>query len=365
MVGLSIQVYGSIGRDHNNGDPAFAPITMYMIDGQNDSTTMFTGKPGTDILYNQLFYRSPKLSSGQHELVVTLTTSNMNTMWIDYFQVERPATVSPGLIAGAVIGGVAVLLVIIGILLRRISRLKRRRVQYEEVPRKATETYWPWMTRSPGELTPFGSELLSDTRPFNGVLRPFSVHYTPYTPELLEPSNLSIGSLSGYIVRGDTAADKTMSRESASTGYPSSSGYTDSISGYTVRGDTAADKTTSRESTSTACTSLSGYTTRGGTSSDKRVSSLSTTASPNGSSHTNTAGATSHSSRHKVQSTTRTENNDHRSRLPRRKILPPSTGASSDTRSQPSGVTTTTRVVAEGEEVPPAYSTHPRYSTPD
>lgn len=141
MIGQSIQVYGTIGRDHSNGDPAFAPITTYTIDKQNDSTSTFTGKPDTDILYKQLFYQSPKLSNGQHELVITLTTSNMNTMWIDYFQIEASAPSAPkfssGVIAGAVVGGIfgITLLVTIGILWRRrqISCLKRRSVQYEKL----------------------------------------------------------------------------------------------------------------------------------------------------------------------------------------------------------------------------------------
>ncbi|KAG6889699.1 hypothetical protein C0995_015447 [Termitomyces sp. Mi166 len=323
---------------------------MYMLDGQNDSTTTFIGKPGADILYKQSFYQSPKLGGGQHELVVTLTTSGMNTMWIDYFQVEKPATASPGIITGVLIGGIVgiMLLVIIGILLRRISRLKRRRVQYEKVPRKATHAYWPWMSRPPGELTPFGNDPFSDTQPFKGPLRPFSIQYIPYSPESSEPPDLSNGT---------------------------------SLSGYTVRGDTAKDKTTARESisTNTGHTSLSGYMTRGGTSADKTVASPTSIASPSASSpSSNTTGHTSYDPRYTVQGTTQTQKTKRSSRpssgtnaVPGShcKEQPSSTRTPSDltiTRSRPLiGPTITNRVVAEGEEVPPAYSTEPRHPVLD
>ncbi|KAG6895883.1 hypothetical protein C0992_011804, partial [Termitomyces sp. T32_za158] len=327
----SIEVYGTIGREHNNGDPAFAPITMYMIDGRNDSTEMFTGEPNTEILYKQLFYQSPELSDGQHKLVVTLTTQDMNTMWIDYFQIEASAKkLSPGLIAGVVVGGIVViaLLVTIGILSRRICR--RRRVRYEKLSPKATHAHLSWMSSSssPGKLTPFGSDPFSDTRPLDGVLRPFSVHYTPYSPDSLEPPELSNEtSLSGYTVRGDTAADKTTTRQS-------------------------------RESTNTGYTSLSGYTTQGGTSAEKTASSSTSNTSQSASRHSSATGNTSSSPRHTVHAKT-----DNRSSRPssgtsagtdsRRKELPSSTTASSDVRTRP----LTSRVFGEGEEVPPAYST--------
>ncbi|KAG6865237.1 hypothetical protein C0991_004179 [Blastosporella zonata] len=336
-AGISIEVYGTIGREQNNGDPAYSPITTYVIDGNNDSASTFTGTPETAIMYNQLLYQSPKLDRGEHQLVVTLTNSNMNPAWIDYFQVEQPTHVASTLIAGVVIGGVLgiSLLLIIWFLLRRISRLSQRKVQYEKVPRKATHTYWPWMTRPPADVTPFGSDPFSESHP----LSLNSIHDAP--PESEETS------LSGYTTRGSTVADKASNRDSNTSGHAG-------LSGYTTRGGTSADKTPSPTSASTSRnlndpghTSLSGYTTQGGTFADKTV-----TLSPT-SPRTNRASNTSYSGN------TVADQINRRSRPTSdaaRTIDNPPTNGALDLVPRPFlAATTTNRLVVEGEEAPPAY----------
>ncbi|KAG6910372.1 hypothetical protein DXG01_011087 [Tephrocybe rancida] len=337
--GTSIEVYGTIGREHNNGDPAFSPVTTYMIDGNQASASTFTGTPGSGILFRQLFYQSSTLDNGEHNLVVTLTNSNMNAVWLDYFQVERSTpAVATGTIAGAVVGGVVGLLLVItiGILLLRISRL-RRKIQYEKVPRKANQTYWPWMSRPPGEVTPFVSDPFAETQPLSAP-RPFSLQYPPHTQ---------------HTAHSSTYLD---------------AGHRTSLSGYTTRGDTFADKlttTTSRDSNATGHTSLSGYTTRGGTFADKTPSSTSATTSR----HSNVTGHTSHTSYsgYTVQGGTQADKASHRSQPSSSSAItvisrndrdyPPLTDDDLDLRPRPFlGTVVTNRMVADGEEAPPAYA---------
>ncbi|KAG6833406.1 hypothetical protein H0H87_007391 [Tephrocybe sp. NHM501043] len=204
----------------------------------------------------------------------------MNAAWIDYLQVEQPASVAPGLIAGIVIGGIVglLLLVIIGVLLRRISRLSRRQVQYEKVPRKATQTYWPWMSRPPGDVTPFSNDPLSESQPL--AARPFllnSSNYPPQPRESLQHPALDLGtSISGYTTRGGSFADKP-SPTASSSRYSHTSGHT-SRSGYTTQGGTFADKmpspttttsTTTISTNRTSNSSYNGYNVQGSTLADK------------------------------------------------------------------------------------------------
>ncbi|KAG6820576.1 hypothetical protein H0H93_014803 [Arthromyces matolae] len=153
------------------------------------------------------------------------------------------------------------------------------------------------------------------------------------------------------------------------------SGITSS-SGYTTRGDTSADKTANRSSTNTASTSRSGYTTRGGTYADKTVSSSTPTSSPTSATtnYSDASGRTSQSG-YTIQGTTQAE----KVNSPSRQINGTSTTSSIvsanadvttrlspisdsvDFRPRPFPITTmTSRMVDEGEEIPPAYFTNLR-----
>ncbi|RDB27913.1 hypothetical protein Hypma_002238 [Hypsizygus marmoreus] len=86
--GSSVSVYGTIGRENDNGSPAFAPVTSYSVDGSDVVT--FTGTPvGGGIVFGQPFYHSGKLNESQeHTLVITNTLPGKNRFWFDYIQIE-------------------------------------------------------------------------------------------------------------------------------------------------------------------------------------------------------------------------------------------------------------------------------------
>ncbi|KAF5376679.1 hypothetical protein D9615_007884 [Tricholomella constricta] len=96
----SIAVYGTIGRENNNGHPSFAPITEYSIDGSAPSS--FKGTPMRGVIYRQLFFQSPTLEEGEgkeHTLVIENTLPGRNMFRLDYLQLisstERPSTSGP------------------------------------------------------------------------------------------------------------------------------------------------------------------------------------------------------------------------------------------------------------------------------
>ncbi|KAG6910373.1 hypothetical protein DXG01_011088 [Tephrocybe rancida] len=98
--GSSIAVFGTIGRENNNGDPRFAPVTTYRIDGSTPET--FTHKPNRGIVYRQLFFQAHDLEEGpgkEHTLVMENTITGKNMVWLDYLQLisstERPPPEHP------------------------------------------------------------------------------------------------------------------------------------------------------------------------------------------------------------------------------------------------------------------------------
>ncbi|KAG6820575.1 hypothetical protein H0H93_014802 [Arthromyces matolae] len=86
-MGSSIGVYGSIGRENNNGHPLYAPVTTYRLDGGKPES--FTHDPQRGIIYRQLFYQADNLEEGpgkEHTLVIENTLPNRNMVWLDYLQ---------------------------------------------------------------------------------------------------------------------------------------------------------------------------------------------------------------------------------------------------------------------------------------
>ncbi|KAG6825854.1 hypothetical protein H0H92_002173 [Tricholoma furcatifolium] len=298
--GRSIEVYGTIGKARDSEDSAYAPLGItYAVDENKASTSTFTGQLGIE---NQLLYRSPDLVDGQHQLVVTLTASNKNMLWIDYLKVDsathwagtrraapsRP--VKPALIAGAVAGGVVGLFLLVTIVIFLRRRSQSRKVQYEKVAWKPIQAYWPW-SRPPNELTAFNDDPYGETQPL-GSLRPFSLQSSHHPPQSRPTSQSSdprsLTSLTGSTVRDSMTTGKASShssRDSRGTG-------TSSMSGYTVQGSTWADKvqvpsvpsltfgapgasSSSSQLSHTSGhthTSASGYTVQGGTWADKVTS---------------------------------------------------------------------------------------------
>lgn len=147
--GSSIAVYGTIGRENNNGDPSFAPVTAYSVDGSARSS--FTGRPRAGVVYRQLFYQSPQLEEEEekeHTLVIENTLAGRNMFWFDYLQLvsstERPVTtpilspsppvggphapgvVWPDVFAGVVLGSIGTLVSLVLVCCALVLCVRRR-----------------------------------------------------------------------------------------------------------------------------------------------------------------------------------------------------------------------------------------------
>ncbi|KAG5645138.1 hypothetical protein DXG03_006855 [Asterophora parasitica] len=130
FTGNFIEVYGTIGLEHNDGDATYSPITTYTIDGKAKAALSFTGTPANDMQFQRLFYKSPRLAKSKHQLVVTLMTDQKNMFWIDYFIVGTrppPTALIVGGVASAIIG-------ILLLVLMTISLCRKSRKSPEEPP---------------------------------------------------------------------------------------------------------------------------------------------------------------------------------------------------------------------------------------
>ncbi|KAG6814276.1 hypothetical protein H0H87_008655 [Tephrocybe sp. NHM501043] len=81
VVGSYVAVYGRIPSTSVNKDP---PVSTYSIDGSTPYT--FTPSTYSTPHYKQRYFASPKLSDGEHTLVIT-STLELAFFWIDYFEI--------------------------------------------------------------------------------------------------------------------------------------------------------------------------------------------------------------------------------------------------------------------------------------
>jgi hypothetical protein len=80
-VGTDIGAYGTIGPKYSGQDP----ISLYTLD--NNSPTTYHGKAEANSQYRILFFQSPVLRSGIHELTVTNAAEGV-VFFLDYFLVN-------------------------------------------------------------------------------------------------------------------------------------------------------------------------------------------------------------------------------------------------------------------------------------
>ncbi|KAG6855512.1 hypothetical protein H0H87_001803 [Tephrocybe sp. NHM501043] len=83
--GSSVAVYGTISDTGAYKDP---PVSTYSIDGSTPYT--FTAGTYSKPQYKQRYFASPKLSDGEHTLVIT-STLELAFFWIDYFEITPSA----------------------------------------------------------------------------------------------------------------------------------------------------------------------------------------------------------------------------------------------------------------------------------
>ena len=86
-VGTGIGAYGTIGPKYSGQDP----ISLYTLD--NNSPTTYHGKAEANSQYRTLFFQSPELRSGIHELTVTNGAEGV-VFFLDYFLVNLDTTAS-------------------------------------------------------------------------------------------------------------------------------------------------------------------------------------------------------------------------------------------------------------------------------
>ncbi|KAG5650007.1 hypothetical protein H0H81_001085 [Sphagnurus paluster] len=92
FTGSSIAVYGTIP---DTGAYKDAPVSTYSLDGASSVT--FSPAIGSTAQYRQLFFSSPKLSDGEHTLVIT-SAVDQAYLWLDYFEIT-PVQSTPSLSA--------------------------------------------------------------------------------------------------------------------------------------------------------------------------------------------------------------------------------------------------------------------------
>lgn len=79
LAGTSLSVYGTVEATTAKD---IATVTTYKLDAA--SAVTYTAPVVSAARYHQLFFQSPVLASGQHTLVVTFTSANASTYWLDY-----------------------------------------------------------------------------------------------------------------------------------------------------------------------------------------------------------------------------------------------------------------------------------------
>ncbi|RDB17721.1 hypothetical protein Hypma_001031 [Hypsizygus marmoreus] len=240
--GSWVSVFGTIGRENDNGNPSFAPVSTYTVDGSEPAS--FTGTPvGSGLVYGQAFFNSGKLDAErEHTLVVTNTFSGRNRFWLDYVQIETTPTaintgewknaggrsgststpwpgIPSGVIVGAVVGGVLALILLLVITILLISLIRRR----SPIRRKTYlfKSHWPKFFKfrknreHESQLTPFMD--VSETSLLDASQQyPYSSLHQPYDPNAISPfpfrspspSSPTFGYELGYTAHGGMAVNK-------------------------------------------------------------------------------------------------------------------------------------------------------------
>ncbi|PSR92234.1 hypothetical protein PHLCEN_2v4764 [Hermanssonia centrifuga] len=89
--GTGVEVYGSQGSFDVYGQP----VTSYTVDGSSYATYQTPVIPSPEFTVHTLFYRSPPLPAGEHELLVTnMNGTQPNLYWLDYI-LYTPSIAAP------------------------------------------------------------------------------------------------------------------------------------------------------------------------------------------------------------------------------------------------------------------------------
>lgn len=147
-------MYGTIPGYHSSTQFSAGPTSRYFIDNLDVPSFIFTATPEEDSNFQQPFFSSdPNLSDGPHLLTITLDNDTIVDgtagFWVDFFVVGRPvpstspspstsasasesechrrSSVSVGPVIGGVVGGVALLVLLTGILFMYFRRRQKRR----------------------------------------------------------------------------------------------------------------------------------------------------------------------------------------------------------------------------------------------
>lgn len=86
--GVGVSVYGTIGPVRAS---YVSPVSSYSVDGT--TPVAYPASQSQYVQYNQRFYQSPVLPSGQHSLIVT-NTLNSDALFLDYFIVQPESVTS-------------------------------------------------------------------------------------------------------------------------------------------------------------------------------------------------------------------------------------------------------------------------------
>ncbi|KAK7454002.1 hypothetical protein VKT23_011513 [Stygiomarasmius scandens] len=199
FVGTLITVFGTY--DSSSG----GTIVSYAIDSQPpNNITSTASSSGTDS-YQQKFYDSGTLPQRRHKLVVTMLAVNQNagpgegTVWFDYFDVQGNPASAPGInanqsennpnnskfpigtVVGAVMGGLALLVAIVGLV--SYLRWKRRRSGYT---RTSAQNVFDGPDRSPTLPKVSGGPSLSFNQAALGGLPDVTIEQlpVPYPPTI-------------------------------------------------------------------------------------------------------------------------------------------------------------------------------------
>lgn len=150
LSGNYVGVYGTVPGYYDSA-PSAGAISQYFIDNSTSPSSVFTPTPNQDPVYQQPFFQSTYLADGTHSLTVTLAgdtpVGGAGGYWVDFFIVGPPvatthttstpppstksdnrnSSVPIGPIVGGIMGGIAFLLLLSGLLSLYILRRRQSR----------------------------------------------------------------------------------------------------------------------------------------------------------------------------------------------------------------------------------------------
>ncbi|GJE98629.1 hypothetical protein PsYK624_148630 [Phanerochaete sordida] len=82
--GTNVAWFGTFG----GGNPPMGPpsVVDFVVDGDPTTASTLTAQQPLHAMYSQTFYTSPPLSTGTHNIVVTVLDAQNDALWFDYLQ---------------------------------------------------------------------------------------------------------------------------------------------------------------------------------------------------------------------------------------------------------------------------------------